>query len=59
MLRERPHPSDMLRGGMLRNLLTKLYDGEAGIAGDGPNPGASQQPHSASLRGCKAERWRR
>ncbi len=26
---------------MLCDLLLKLYDGDAGIAGNGPNPGAS------------------
>jgi|Deesub1362A_J573_1020465.scaffolds.fasta_scaffold04695_2 hypothetical protein len=25
---------------MRRDLLLKLYDGDAGLAGDGPNPGA-------------------
>ena len=28
---------------MLRDLLLKLYDGDAGIAGVGPNPGVSPQ----------------
>ena len=30
-----------MRPGMRRDLVAKLYDGDAGIAGDGPSPGAS------------------
>ena len=31
------------RPGMRRDVPTKLYDGDAGIACDGPSPGASAQ----------------
>lgn len=38
---ERSLTSRRRRPGMLRVLLLKLYNGGAGIAGDGSNPGAS------------------
>lgn len=34
---------------MLRDLQTKLYDGDVGIAGDRPNPGASARNRYAEL----------
>ncbi len=37
------------RPGMRRGLPTKLYDGDTGIACDGPNPGASAQSRYAPI----------
>jgi len=33
---------------MRRDLFTRLYDGDAGIAGGGPNPGASARERWAA-----------
>jgi len=35
---------------MRGDLPTKVYDGDAGLAGDGPNPGASPQSARAPLK---------